>query len=69
MLPIDYLHEIEHATFPLEESDPARVKCVEMLRAVNYVDASITTPSDRQPRASVKRITWVGRTALENHRG
>jgi len=68
VLPLDYLHEIEHASFPLEESDPARVRCVELLRAVSYVDATITTAADQHPRARVKRITWIGRTALENRR-
>lgn len=36
MLPIDYLQEIEHASFPLEEADHAKIRCVELLCAVGY---------------------------------
>jgi len=66
VLPTDYLREIENARFPLEETDPAKVRCVELLRAVSYLDATVSTDAHEGQRAHVKRITWMGRTALEN---
>lgn len=66
MLPIDYLQEIEHASFPLEEADHAKIRCVELLCAVGYLDATITVHANEDKRARVARITWMGRTALSN---
>jgi hypothetical protein len=64
VLPIDYLREIEHASFPLDETDPGKVHCVELLCAVSYLDATVTRgPS--QWRARIRRITWMGRVALQ----
>jgi hypothetical protein len=64
VLPIDYLREIEHANFPLDETDPGKVHCVELLCAVSYLDATVTRgPS--QWRARIRRITWMGRVALQ----
>jgi hypothetical protein len=66
MLPLDYLREIEHASFPLEETDSMRIRCVELLRAVGYLEATIALPATEDRRARVTRITWMGRTALTN---
>lgn len=68
MLPLDYLHAIEHASFPLEETDPAKIKCIELLRAVGYLDATITPLASQGNKARVARITWTGRMALGNHK-
>jgi hypothetical protein len=68
VLPIDSLQEIEHASFPLEEADHAKIRCVELLHAVGYLDATITRAGHEDRRARVARITWMGRTALTNHR-
>ena len=68
MLPIDYLREIEHASFPLDETDPGKVHCVELLCAVSYLDATVTKAAD-QLRARVRRITWMGRVALQARAG
>jgi hypothetical protein len=68
MLPLDYLQAIEHASFPLEEADPAKIKCIELLRAVGYLDATITLLASQGNQARVARITWTGRMALENHK-
>jgi hypothetical protein len=66
MLPLDYLQEIERASFPLEETDPIRIRCVELLRAVGYLEATILQPATEDRHARVTRITWMGRTALTN---
>jgi hypothetical protein len=69
VLPLDYLQEIEHASFPLEEADGARIRCVELLRTVGYLDATITRSASGYGRARVARITWLGRTALVQRKG
>jgi hypothetical protein len=69
VLPLDYLQQIEHATFPLEEDDQAKIRCVELLRAVGYLDATITPSASGYGRARVARITWMGRTALVQRKG
>lgn len=69
MLPLEYLQEIEHASFPLEEADYAKIRCVELLRAVGYLDATITRSANGDGQARVARITWLGRTALVQRKG
>jgi len=69
VLPLDYLQEIEHASFPLEEAEHARIRCIELLRAVGYLDATITRSRNGDGRARVARITWLGRTALVQRKG
>lgn len=68
MLPLDYLQEIEHASFPLCEADPAKIKCVELLRAVGYLDATLPRDASEGSQAYVIRITWMGRMALANQK-
>ncbi|WP_431113325.1 hypothetical protein [Variovorax paradoxus] len=64
MLPLDYLQEIEHASFLLEEADCAKIRCVELLRAVGYLDATITRSANGDGQARVARITWMGGMVL-----
>ena len=68
VLPLDYLQEIEHASFPLCEADPARIKRVELLRAVGYLDATVTPVASEGRQAHVIRITWMGQMALANQK-
>jgi len=68
VLPIDYLQEIENASFPLEEADAARIKCVELLCAVGYLQATVSAAINNERRARVALITWQGRTALASRR-
>jgi hypothetical protein len=69
VLPLDYLQEIEHASFPLEEADHTKIRCVELLRAVGYLDATIVRSANGDGLARVARITWMGRTALVQRKG
>jgi len=68
--PIEYLLEIEHASFPVHVRDPEVIQAIAVLTALGCVEAEISPPLDLRRSfgeyecAVVKKITPEGITEL-----
>jgi len=64
--PIEYLLEIEHASFPIHVRDPEVIQAIAVLQAIGCVEAEISPPLDLRrsfaeyESAVVKKITSAG---------
>lgn len=73
--PIEYLLEIERASFPLHVCDPAVIQAIAVLHAAGCVEAEISPPLDLRgafedyESAVVKRITPEGWNELSQEYG
>ncbi|KQW54153.1 hypothetical protein ASC92_22755 [Variovorax sp. Root411] len=69
-MPMDYLRKIEKADFPLRVEDAHDINNVMVLKAAGFVEADMeempsSDPAERCEVAVVRRITPLGRAALE----
>jgi len=68
--PIEYLLEIEHASFPVHVRDPELIQAIAVLKALGCVEADISPPLDLRSSfrsyesAVVVKITSEGITEL-----
>jgi len=68
--PIEYLLELEHASFPGHVRDREAIQAIAVLKAIGCVEAEISPPLDlrgsfeKYESAVVKEITPAGRTEL-----
>jgi hypothetical protein len=73
--PIEYLLEIERASFPLHVRDPGVIQAIAALQAAGCVEAEISPPLDLRgafedyESAVVKRITPEGWSELTHEYG
>lgn len=70
-MPMDYLRSIEHAAFPLRVEDQYAIRCIDVLRAAELVEATIASADSpgSYAFAIVERITPLGRAELGRHAG
>ncbi|KQP18806.1 hypothetical protein [Pseudorhodoferax sp. Leaf267] len=60
-----FLHQLEHAAFPLRVSDPQALRCIEELLAAQMIEGGLgTSAADQHSFAIVRRITPRGRAHL-----
>ncbi|KQX31956.1 hypothetical protein ASD05_27880 [Variovorax sp. Root434] len=69
-MPMDYLRKIEKADFPLRVEEANDINNVVVLKAAGFVEAEMenvpsSDPAERFEVAVVRRITPLGRAALE----
>lgn len=65
-MPLDYLRTIEKASFPLPVDDQHAMRCLDVLKAADLVEATIHEDAEgHYASAVVLRITHQGRAALE----
>ncbi len=73
--PIEYLLEIERASFPVHVRDPGVIQAVAVLKALGCVEAEISPPLDLRgafadyESAVIVRITPEGLTELAQEYG
>jgi hypothetical protein len=68
--PIEYLLELEHASFPVHIRDREVIQAIAVLKAIGCIEAEISPPLDLcssfedYESAVVRQITPAGRTEL-----
>jgi hypothetical protein len=74
MPPFDFLQRIENARFPLTVTSTNDIRCVELLRAVGWIEATISPadqaadPQRSHSEACIEKITLLGMAAMERRR-
>jgi hypothetical protein len=69
-MPMNLLHRIENASFPLSIHEEADIQCAAVLVAAGFLDANLPAPGITERRDGViLRITPEGRAALRRNRG